>query len=504
MTNETTFEKINSIGNIQGDVYAIEPLKDGGLLAEYDVRTSHFNTNLHSWIKHGEYDTTPNILRNLYRKSSMHKSAINVKTNITAGGEFDYIPLEQYYEKNEFGEFEYKEQKLSDAEKKALIIQAKLFAKNLGLNSFFKKAASQIHLYGGYYSFRDYGLNRHADFSLKSLYIPSFLTCRIGSRRTFIDGEFKSNRHYVSNDFTRVNPDRAKPYRVSTDIERTQKIDRYNLYYIGIDDGSVIPNEVPGLYSKLVGIENDYRNYYHTPDYESLDTLNYIDVDYMLSQHDLNEIKNGFALNTILVRYRSKKPTKAAEKLERKKEKEFIKKNFKGADGERTMITWVEPHMDDSGKVQTPETWKVIEIPHNNTPERYNILREERLVKILNAHQIVTGEIIGLPRLNKLGFSSQSEFLIHAQEQMYFNVNKPIQELICKDIDELLIASGIPVKIRPKKHLANFKVLTDKLLMWAYGKDEVRTKFGDEQMSEEVASEVMSRIQKQEKEKEDV
>lgn len=112
-------------------------------------------------------------------------------------------------------------------------------------------------------------------------------------------------------------------------------------------------------------------------------------------------------------------------------------------------------------------------------------------MKILNAHCIVTGEIIGLPRLSQTGFSSQAEFLITAQEHLYWSVIKPMQKIILDDIQEILIDAGIPVKPVIKKSAANYRQLTEKMLQWAWGKDEIREMFGFAKMSEEVAQEVM-------------
>lgn len=199
----------------------------------------------------------------------------------------------------------------------------------------------------------------------------------------------------------------------------------------------------------------------------------------------------GFSVDHIVVRIRKQLPDTGEEKKKREEEYNMFKGNLNGANGKRSMMTWIEPNILEDGKVETPESWKVIEIPHQNNPERRNILREERLLKILNGHSIVSGEIVGLPRLQgSTGFSSQAEYLIHAQEQLFWNSIKPYQDIILQDLQERLIMEKIYVKPVIKRSAANFKTLTDKLLMWAYGKDEIRQKNGDGVMSEETKQEL--------------
>lgn len=475
----------NTILGKAGQIFAMESLND--TIWEYDRSPVVQNGGLHNWIRNGKQDLTPDVLRDLYRKSSIHNSAINVKSNITAGGEIDFLPLESYYKINQDGDYELIEKNLTDSEKEAIVKQAKLFAKNAGSHTYINKAANQLHTYGGYYSFRNYAFNFRAELRLKSLYCESFRKCRISSKRTFVKDAFQPNMIYVSNDFQRASPSTARVYE-NSDSRQT------NLFYMPFDDGTAIENGVNGMYGKLIGNFTEYRDYYPTADYETLDALNYIDLDYRLSEFDLNSVKNDFSLDFIVVRNRQPLEDDKKEAELKAKEKAFVKNKFKGEGGKRHMMAWIKPNTLDNGKVETYPPFEFIEVPKDFSPKRYNILREERLVKILNAHQIVTGEIIGLPSLSRTGFSSQAEFLMQAQEQLYFNVNKPAQDLICNDIQQLMIANGIPVKPVLRKNIANFRILTEQILKWAYGKNEARLKFGDAEMSEEVAKEVMNRI----------
>ena len=65
--------------------------------------------------------------------------------------------------------------------------------------------------------------------------------------------------------------------------------------------------------------------------------------------------------------------------------------------------------------------------------------------------------------------------------------------------DAEYIAQMIGIKAKPvlKRSSANFKQVTDLILNAHYGSDEIRRKFGDEAMTEEVAQELAARQQRQ-------
>ena len=494
-------EKLKKLSGITGEIYAAEPLNGqapakNGFIAEYSKGVEVYNvdeTNRDAWLANGHNDSMPYLHRLIYQRSSIHNSAINIKANLIAGGGLEYTPLQSYYKKNEEGFFELVEESLSETAGEGLIKQAKLFEKNVLLDSYRKKSSSQMALYGGYYGFRTYMLDRMAKTMLRRLYIEPYINMRLGAKRSFVENEFKSQNHYISDDWTSATPYGVHKY---SDLQRGQKkLFRVgNVYRIPSDDGLVYQRNGKGTFSKFIGRITDYRSFYATPDYESLDALTYMDIDYMMSQRDFKDLESGFSLEYIVVRYRAKKATDSEEKEQRKKDVKFFKDNYRGFNGDRTLMLWANPVQDETGKVQTPKLIDVIPIPNTNTPERYNVLREERLMKILNAHCIVSGEIIGLPRLNATGFSSQSEYLITAQEQLYWSSIKPAQDIILEDIQQILLDAGIPVKPTIIKSTANFRALTEKLLMWAWGKNEVREMHGSQEMTEEVAEEVMNRV----------
>lgn len=485
---------------ISGVIYASEPLNGQAparrsFLRDYSKGVDVWNVDENAsdaWMANGHNDTIPYLHRLIYQRSAMHQGAVNIKADLVAGGGLDFEPLEEYYRKNEDGFYDLVEEALSDSAKQDVVKQAKLFAKNTGMGSYLKYASKETTLYGGYYGFRTYMLDSKAETLLRRLYIEPYINMRMGSKRTFVEDGFVSDNHYVSDNWREASPYQVDAYSDLVAGNVRKRLEG-NVYRIPVDKGDVYQTKVPGIYSKFNGRISPYRFFYATPDYESLDALCYMDIDYMLSQRDFKDLNTGFSLDYVVVRYRSKKATGAEEQAQRKKDVEFFKKKFTGFDGDKTLMVWAEPTVDDTGKVQSPKMLDVIPIPNNNTAERYNVLREERLMKILNAHCIVTGEIVGLPRLSSTGFSSQAEFLITAQEHLYWSVIDPLQQIIVKDIQEIFIDAGIPVKPVIKKSLANYRALSDQMIQWAFGVDEFREMIGHARMSEEVAREVMER-----------
>jgi hypothetical protein len=490
--------------NIGGKIFAVEPLRRGApakqktAINEYALGVDVWHVdenNKDSWIANGQNDTIPNLHTLIYQRSSIHNSAINIISNLIGGSGWEVSELTEYFKKNEDGFYE---ELVNDESFEVLEKKFKLFDKNTFLSKALKKASLQMPLYGGYYRFNVFNLDQNANSFLRRVWIEDYENMRIGSRRIFQDGEFASKNHYMSDNFDAADLSRVISYNDFANGKMHKRSPYESLLVRIKTDDEIRTNEKRGVFSKYIGNITPYRKFYATPHYETLDALTYMDIDYMMSRKDWKDLESGFSLEHIIVRYRFKKRTEEAEKEARKKDRDFIKKNYRGFNGERSLMIWSEPHLDDSGKVQEVAPIKIFEIPNNDKADRYNVLREERLLKILNAHNIVTGEIIGLPGLNKTGLTSQSEFLIAALEQLYFNTVKPIQNLIVEDFQQEIIDSDIPLKLGIKKSTANFKMLTEKLLMWAFAKNEVREIFGHQKMTEEVAEEVMNRIEERE------
>lgn len=491
---------------IEGEIYAVQGYSDDttkehyqeGVMSTMDIDECGKFFGNKGWVQNGSKDNVPDLLHDLAKRSSIHKSCLNVKSSLIAGGGLDFEPMTEKCELNTSGLWEFSPLNFTDTDFEQEKLKARSLAKNALFHKYINDASYNIGWYGGYYGIRGFYRNTNGDAALRRVWIHDYRNSRLSVKRDWIDDGFKSVRHYFSENFMRayMGTGGMVSYRKMAESIGTGK---NKMTTLQCDRGQAYENNTVGTYSSFHKRNDPSRTYYATADYETQDTLTYIGIDYLLGVDDLKSIQEGFSVDHIIVRIREPLPNPEDEKAKQKQEFDMLKGKLSGAGGNRSMITWVKPHKSDDGKVSAPETWKIIEIPHQNNAERRNILREERLLKILNGHGIVSGEIVGLPRLqNGSGFSSQSEYLIHAMEQLYWNKIEPLQKTIVDDLHHLLLREKIYVKPILKRSAAKFKVLTDKMIMWAYGKDEIRAMNGDGPMSEEVRQElskvVMERI----------
>ena len=158
--------KYGDIGGINGTIYAAEPLapsKWENVLNEYQKGVEVWTLDgRKSWLVNGHNDTIPYLHRLLYRRSSIHNSAVNIIGALIYGGGLDFYVLDESMVKNQDGYYEFKEMSYSDSEKENLMKQARVIAKNVGMGYYSKDAANQLPLYGGYYGIRDYALTYEA------------------------------------------------------------------------------------------------------------------------------------------------------------------------------------------------------------------------------------------------------------------------------------------------------------------------------------------------------
>lgn len=465
------------------------------LLDRYDInerpQLKFTNTaNARNWFVFGCDDFTPYILRRLYRDSGVHNSIVGAKTNMVMGGGLEYYIPETRINKSESGELSIDRSEMGEAQTQAAIDEAVLYEKTIALDKYFKKACTQVTLYGGYYSMR---LRRVAADAVNSamncVYVEKYLNVRQGARRDFLCGEFMSLDFFVSDDFTSVSQANIKSYSQFVRNRFTKNC----AGRVPLDNPDLPSSQKVGTTMRHVGNVTDYRDVYATADYETKKALNYFIIDYLLSEFDRNGIENGFSLDHIIIRYRKRKDSKDEEAEAKQKDIDIITNQFSGATGKRSSIMWMEPATDVQGKVQTPSGIKVVEIPHDNNSERYNSLRAERMISILNAHGIVTSEIVGVPSMRTSGFSNQSEFLISAIEHLYWNRIVPMQQLILDDINGLLEDEGLIARARIKKNLPIFAQATAEILELVYSSNEIREKFGDKPLTEEQREEIAQR-----------
>jgi hypothetical protein len=302
----------------------------------------------------------------------------------------------------------------------------------------------------------------------------------------------------LSNDFSNCYSTRPTDYKsLKAKIGRDRTLDRTLFAVIPADDYTPTGVKEFGVRSQYVGRLTPYRDYYGTADYEAGDVINYIEADYLKSVYDLKGLKSGFSVDYIIVKYRAKQASDSLENSLRKTELAELRANATGAEGERGLVVWAEPHLKDDGSIEYPKAYDIIPIPKDQNPNRYGELKKEIKTTILGAHKIITPEIVGQVSDAPVGFSNQSEMLITAQEILFEYVHQEYQSLLIQDIEGKMLANGIPVKVRIKKNLTNFRFATEQMLQMISTIDELRAMFDMKELEEgkeTMAVEAMNRL----------
>ena len=478
----------NALGTrIKGNIYHHEGPSGSFKKQSYfqdDTKTAFAAGQKNNWYKWGSKDRYPNFLRDLYRKSSIHNSAVNLKARMIQGGKLQFKPLETYYRKNQDGTYEKVEGPKSEAEKQRVVEEAEMFALQIGAWEYYKAAAMEMTWAGGYVSMRQRMRDFKGDLKLQGIYVQSFLNARLGVKRKLMGNSHKSTEIYLSSDFESV--ERSTSCHFS---QYTGALDEYSK--IKYDEFPTI-----GTTARYFGRFTPYRKNYPTPDYESKDVLRYVDLDDAISVDDYNSFINGLSLKYIVVRYRPRMDKEEDEELAREDDKELFRKNGVGPEGKKHLYLWSDYNYLDNGDVGTPKQIEIIPIPHNNTADIHKILREERLMKILNGHCIVVPELIGLSPTVGRGLQSQSDHIVMAQQQLYWNSIKPSQKIIDDDLTETYIDNGHPVEVSVTKSTANFRMMTYREMQLALSIDEIRALYEFGKASEEDLEQILARTAK--------
>ena len=472
-----------------GEIFGVASISEDGcnISCDYSKHTMVLLSNSESknkWIKHGEDDLTPNRTQLYYQYSGIHNSIVETKSKMIYGGGFEFYVPEMLCEQDSDGDFNLIPNDLTDAAKQQEILKGQVWAKNVLLDAYHKKAANELALFGGYFGLAFY--KNKEGIKLKRLRVESHLTMRLGGNRKEINNEFTSDTHLISNDWSK-----AKSFKV----RRWREIDKSKDFVgrIPAEDFSVYQTkEIQTPYSKYFGNVTSYKKYYGTPDYESKKTLNYFEVDYLFSENDKNDLKNNFSLDHIIIRFRQQGNDKAEEKKLKERDVAEFKTNYKGVFGKRMAMMWVAPNILPDGKVETVDPIKIIEIPHAKSTGRFNQIREERTIAILSAHGMVSPEIAAIPNVSKgNSLSNQSDMLMTAWELIYWSRIQPMQDIIEKDINERLEKEGLKLKVKTKRNAPVMKALSESLLCKAYTLDEIRNKYGDSELTEEQRDELV-------------
>ena len=196
-----------------------------------------------------------------------------------------------------------------------------------------------------------------------------------------------------------------------------------------------IPKEFPA-FTKGKGTETEiYRGipyvagakYFPNPDY--LSGLQYAEVEEEISNFGLRHIKNGFSWGSVV-----NVPNSAdwSEAQKSKYEKQ-LKNNSTGSNNAGGVV------VSFMGEGDEPIT--VSSIENNTAHKQWDSLRTNSREQILTSHRCPSSSIVGVN--NSSGFSSTSEEMEEAREQLIRYIIQPKQDFIIRGLKEILSFYGI-------------------------------------------------------------
>jgi len=179
------------------------------------------------------------------------------------------------------------------------------------------------------------------------------------------------------------------------------------------------------LYIRPYSVGMKYFNY---PFYQG--ALPYATLEEEISDYLINDVQNGFSgtkVVNIIGSFTEEEQRQRSNKIQQK---------LTGSKGQKVIVSFSE-----NKEMNTD----VNDIPLNDAPEHYQYLSDECTDKILRGHKVVSGLIFGITKAN--GFSSNADELKTATTLFDNMVIRPIQDMLCDAIDQILVFNGISLKL---------------------------------------------------------
>ena len=338
------------------------------------------------WIPYGKDNNYPAFLLDLANNSSKHNSLIKKKVNMMAGEGFEKTPAVLDFLAN---------------------VNGKEDANEIGF-----KLANDLATYGGYalavtwsndgntvarYSYVDYTRVREAK--------TQDLDTEVGRMQ-----EKGVDFYYISSDWTQPKKEKHRPELIQG-FDPNYKKEKTQLFYV-----------------------TEYRSgcdYYTLPDY--LPALNWIQLDYEISNFHLSSVRNGFT-PSMIISNRGGVPSEEKQKEYKKQ----LKKQYSGSDNASQVFVTFSKNADTS-----PE---FIPINLNSSDERFLQLEQEIQQNIIIAHG-ASPIVAGVAVSGKLGSSDE---VIESEQVFQKNVIDAKQKLIEKTFNKILKVNGIQEEIKLK------------------------------------------------------
>lgn len=179
------------------------------------------------------------------------------------------------------------------------------------------------------------------------------------------------------------------------------------------------------LYIRPYSVGMKYFNY---PFYQG--ALPYATLEEEISDYLINDVQNGFSGTKVV------NIVGSFSEEEQRQRSNKIQQKLTGSKGQKVIVSFSE------NKEMNTE---VTDIPLNDAPEHYQYLSEECTDKILRGHKVVSGLIFGITKAN--GFSSNADELKTATTLFDNMVIRPIQDMLCDAIDQILAFNGVSLKL---------------------------------------------------------
>lgn len=382
------------------------------------------------WINYGSDNLYCNYLIDVLNKSATHNAIIESKIKQIIG---DGIVLEDSEDKDQMA---------------AIMKLIKKTNRYESFNDIIRKIAFDLEVFGGFALNLIWSRDRSC---ISEIHHVDFTTLRV-AKPDEKTGEVKG--YYFSENWKKANTAKHKPVFM----------DRF-------DTGNRI-NASQILYVK------PYRAntlFYPLPSY--IGALNYIELDYEVSNYQLNSVKNGLS-PSLMINFNNGQPTIQ----ERTEIFNTINNTFRGSDAAGKFMLFFNKSVDTAATV-TP-------ILNNELDKIYTVLNESITQNICTGHRVTSTGLMGISTPGSLGSSQE---LMLASELFFSEVIGPEQALIEEVINKILGINGFTLKVTIKDIQPVSFQLAETTMLQVLTLDEIRAKIGLCKLNDEQRNEIYNR-----------
>lgn len=269
-----------------------------------------------------------------------------------------------------------------------------------GLSSILPKVASDLKIYGGFYTEIIYSTDRKTVAKIK--YHP-YHWCRLGIDKT--TGDVVGV--WISRDWTRTGMVRNRPVFVP----------RFNPALRETETNQILFSQLP-----VVG-----NGYYAKPDYWP--AINYLELARQIGIYHVNNILNGFFPSFMVSFFNGIPDEKTQLQLTKS-----IEKQGSGAKNSGKVIV----SFNESGTKEP----KLDLMPLSDADKQYDLLNKQSVSHIMVAHRVTTPRLFGIGDTGN-GLSSNTDEMKQGLEILINQVIQPYQRMICEHFETIYQAESI-------------------------------------------------------------